>query len=416
MFWNRRPKRDAPAESPASRADGAAGRNSNGAVEGAAAAAAVARDAAFDSALDSLAVILRASAENWIEVGDGDGADPERMRPDEALLAWAEHVLLITPAPESMARPGVRDWRGLQRFTKILFANQKRSVETALGDFREVIGAFTSRLAGSVVADAAGDGQAAVHLSRLQEAVSGRSPAELKEVALETVEGLEQLMEERQARQQEMARDLGERIRALSAELVEAQREATTDALTRLGNRTVLERALGSALDYRVLLGEPAALVMVDIDHFKRVNDNHGHPAGDAVLRALADRLVLHFPRQADCVVRYGGEEFALVLRDCDGAAARHKAEAMREAVRRMTVEHAGQALLITVSAGVAECVPGESAEEWMERADAALYRAKEGGRDRVEMAAVPIVAGPAGALPIRPRPTAAADRAEAPA
>jgi diguanylate cyclase (GGDEF)-like protein len=120
---------------------------------------------------------------------------------------------------------------------------------------------------------------------------------------------------------------------------------------------------------------------MIDIDHFKRLNDRYGHPTGDTVLRAVADAIAATV-RGDDTPARYGGEEFAVVLRTADAAQAADVAERVRLAVRQLPVETLGVAEPVTVSVGVA--VGSGDVTALVRRADAALYAAKRRGRDRV--------------------------------
>jgi diguanylate cyclase (GGDEF)-like protein len=122
---------------------------------------------------------------------------------------------------------------------------------------------------------------------------------------------------------------------------------------------------------------------MIDVDEFKRVNDGFGHPAGDAVIKAVADCLVRTFPRRTDLVARYGGDEFAVILREAGLKEARVLAERLVTAVRALRVIYDGREIRVSVSVGVAECVPGEMPDLWVARADAALYQAKSAGRNR---------------------------------
>jgi diguanylate cyclase (GGDEF)-like protein len=126
-------------------------------------------------------------------------------------------------------------------------------------------------------------------------------------------------------------------------------------------------------------------MLMIDVDHFKAVNDRHGHHAGDLVLRALADRL-REVLRQADVVARLGGEEFAALMPETDMPAALLAAERVRQICQAIGPQLEGFADMgVSVSIGVAQWRPGETLDHLLERADAALYRAKRGGRNRVE-------------------------------
>ncbi|HEX5756249.1 MAG TPA: GGDEF domain-containing protein [Arenimonas sp.] len=129
------------------------------------------------------------------------------------------------------------------------------------------------------------------------------------------------------------------------------------------------------------------AFLIVDIDHFKAINDRHGHQAGDAVLAAVAQCLQAS-AREIDLVSRFGGEEFAVLLPECDGEQARQAAERLRSRVAELRLAHAGHALQVTISIGVASGDATRCSVDALYReADAALYRAKAGGRNRVECA-----------------------------
>jgi diguanylate cyclase (GGDEF)-like protein len=169
---------------------------------------------------------------------------------------------------------------------------------------------------------------------------------------------------------------------------VELERLATTDPLTGLFNRRHL-LVLAEAERARARRhGHDLAVMVIDADHFKEVNDRHGHEAGDAVLRFVAQEL-LHLVRAHDLAGRWGGEEFVLVLPHLDRESARAAAERFRQGLGGPPIAlPAGDEIRITVSIGVAVAHRDESFEDALRRADRALYVAKTGGRNRVEMAA----------------------------
>ncbi|HSN91028.1 MAG TPA: GGDEF domain-containing protein [Anaeromyxobacteraceae bacterium] len=165
----------------------------------------------------------------------------------------------------------------------------------------------------------------------------------------------------------------------------ELHRRATADALTGLPNRRAFEEALAREVARARRAGTPLGLLLVDVDHFKRVNDERGHPAGDEVLRAVAGRIA-SAARAGDLVGRVGGEEFALALPGAGAADAREAGERVRARVADGPVALEGGDLAVTVSVGVASLgEPPEEGPDLVARADEALYRAKRAGRNRVE-------------------------------
>jgi diguanylate cyclase len=178
----------------------------------------------------------------------------------------------------------------------------------------------------------------------------------------------------------------GSEITNLRSNLDEMRREAFTDPLTGVGNRKAFDQSLRDTIASAGESAKPLTLIMVDVDHFKKFNDTHGHLLGDEVLKLLGRTLVSGV-KGRDVVARYGGEEFAVVLPETPIAAGRIVADQLREALksRRVLLRSTGKDLgRVTMSVGVAQWRAGESASAMIARADAALYHAKRSGRDRV--------------------------------
>ena len=176
-----------------------------------------------------------------------------------------------------------------------------------------------------------------------------------------------------------LLRRSGERMRVRLEHL--AAHDPLTGVLTRGGFAPVVTHALARA----VRQNEPIALVLIDVDHFKQVNDRYGHQAGDEVLCNVASVLGQH-RRAGDLVARLGGEEFALLLPHCDGNAAQKLAESVRSALAEHSLDYLGQRIAVTGGFGVAACPPcAPEFNELYRCADEALYRAKCGGRNHVD-------------------------------
>ncbi|HEX8483097.1 MAG TPA: diguanylate cyclase [Allosphingosinicella sp.] len=168
----------------------------------------------------------------------------------------------------------------------------------------------------------------------------------------------------------------------------ELQRIATTDALTGLWNRRHLLERMEAEIGRSRRGGRPLCVAFLDVDHFKRVNDEHGHPAGDEVLRVLAG-LIRDSLRSSDVVGRMGGEEFAILMPETDRARAKLVCERLREKVATRPVRlPSGVELTMTLSTGIALLAGGEASDRLISRADSALYGAKAEGRNRVKLAA----------------------------
>jgi diguanylate cyclase (GGDEF)-like protein len=165
-----------------------------------------------------------------------------------------------------------------------------------------------------------------------------------------------------------------------------AIQSALRDPLTETGNRIAMQQTLKREVDIARRTLQPLAVLMVDIDHFKRINDNHGHLVGDQALKAVASALKDSL-RNVDMVFRYGGEEFMVLLSNTSREAAAMVGERLRMAV--LGIQHLVEkrAIELSVSLGCATLLPGESMESLLRRADNALYVSKRDGRNRLSMA-----------------------------
>ncbi|MBG0826368.1 diguanylate cyclase [Planomonospora sp. ID67723] len=196
------------------------------------------------------------------------------------------------------------------------------------------------------------------------------------------------LHEQRHELEQANAR-LHEQLRTIETLRADLAEQAVRDALTGLHNRRHLMEALRREAARAVADRSPLSLALLDVDHFKQVNDGYGHGAGDEVLVRLSG-LLTGQARPQDVVARYGGEEFVVVLPGVPGDRARDMVEALRARVAGEPVHVGGHTLHVTFSAGVACLSGGQDPEDLLHAADEALYAAKRGGRDRVELAAAP--------------------------
>ncbi|SFX00627.1 MULTISPECIES: GGDEF domain-containing protein [unclassified Pseudomonas] len=165
-----------------------------------------------------------------------------------------------------------------------------------------------------------------------------------------------------------------------------ATQSALRDPLTGTGNRIAMDQTLEREIDMSRRHMQPLSLLMLDIDHFKRINDTHGHGVGDEVLRTVAESIKQQL-RNVDMVFRFGGEEFLILLSNTSRETAAMVGERLRYAAQVQDYFVAGTRIELTVSLGCATLLPGESAESLLRRVDSALYVAKREGRNRLAMA-----------------------------
>ena len=342
-----------------------------------------------DEALDAFAAVLRAFGQHAFDM-ENESSISFSQKCD----AWARHLLVMAPPPtddpnaagddSASQQVAARDWATVRQFLLARRQREQQHVNKSLGDLRQGIWAFAQSLGTVLVEDQRVDTRMKLQIERIKAAIEQPSTESLKNEMLSAANSLSQMVGKRQEAQRARLEELGARVTDLAGQLRDAKHENTRDALTQLSNRKGFDEFMNRMVFMRDVFGEAAALLLVDADHFKRVNDTYGHPAGDAVLKALADCLVRNFPRKSDMVARYGGEEFAVVLPDTSTPNAVRLAERTRMAIADLPIAHGDHTIGITISMGVSQLGRHESVQGWLERTDQALYQAKTQGRDRV--------------------------------
>ena len=175
-----------------------------------------------------------------------------------------------------------------------------------------------------------------------------------------------------------------ERTQELSAMVEEVKRLSQVDTLTGAFNRRAMEQRLPVEIERCIRYARPLSVIFTDIDHFKRINDHHGHAVGDEVLRDVARRLQGALRSHVDWMVRFGGEEFVVFMPETDLAQAAEVAQRLAETIRNTPWQSQDLSLQLTCSFGVAEFKSGDTADSLLQRADSRLYAAKSQGRDCV--------------------------------
>lgn len=256
------------------------------------------------------------------------------------------------------------------------------SIET----MRSVLWSFAGILRRSIDEDRHADADLRREVETLREALGDGSLDRIRDAA-ERVSGVVDIaLSRRRQRQDAAMRALGQRLSEVREELKEAHHSAETDSMTGLPNRAAFDQRAESTVTLCAYGGQPTCLLLLDLDRFKLVNDEHGHRAGDAVLAACGALLAKQVFRRSDFVGRFGGEEFVAILDDSSEDDGLRAARRLLAAFRSMEVRFEGKTLRVTASIGVAGLRPGDDEGSWIEAADQALYRAKRDGRDRVEV------------------------------
>lgn len=253
-------------------------------------------------------------------------------------------------------------------------------------EYRKII-AYLARNLGALAGDLQG-GLTGLDscASRLEQAKEIQEIAALRQVLAEQVDVLKSNVAQQRQQQSLAFSSMNEQLAVLTASLGRTEKEALTDPLTGAGNRRGLERALQARAD-RANSGDGCfAVLLWDVDNFKKLNDTYGHQVGDGVLRALAKQCYKMI-RGGDYLGRYGGEEFVIVLDDVSLGLAEKRAWEVVRSVAAMEVMFGSpsspQRLRCTISMGIADFKPGESIETLLARADKALYAAKAAGKNR---------------------------------
>ncbi|MFN0073757.1 MAG: GGDEF domain-containing protein [Chloroflexota bacterium] len=335
---------------------------------------------AGSQALDSLANLVRIYSQYTAGLSAAETAALQRD-----CEAWARHVLTCAPSPGAEHGPsGERDWGGLRSFFQTRRKQESEHVSKSITDLRQAIWTFIDGLSTALTQDQDIDSKVVNQLDALRLAVETPSTEDLKKAVLGAVSTLSDLVEERKQRQDERMYQLGSKVSELSEELQEVRKESALDGLTKLFTRKPFEDYLTKAAYLRKVFGQPCCLLMIDLDHFKEINDAFGHPVGDKALKTVSDCLVRSFPRRSDFVSRFGGDEFAVILSGTTLNEAVRLADRFAAVIRSTPLPDHEPPVKMTVSVGVAELARGEAADSWLARADSMLYEAKRAGRDRV--------------------------------
>ena len=308
----------------------------------------------------------------------------------ERCEAWARHVLLGTPptpgdTTRTSATPGTlrRAWGDLRRFVEAHRAEERELVDSGLGGLKSVVFGLVRGLRSVLEEDELIESRIEAHLDVIEQAMITGSYEQVQALVPNALAEVRAALSDRRRNVRDRIAALGARLSALREDLAATRRDAELDPLTQLYNRRAFGQAYERIVRLALAAAQPLTLAVVDVDHFKRVNDTYGHAAGDEVLRQIARTLIRTFPRKHDFVARFGGEEFVVLLQDVDSPTAARLTQRLQDNIRGLCVLHEKAAIRVTVSVGYALLDGEEDVSQLFERADQALYVAKKSGRDR---------------------------------
>lgn len=335
-----------------------------------------------DGALDTLSNVVRVM---------GNESFPLESDIDSALFPqicreFACHIENGAAVPSydiPATTDGAREWGRVRRFFADRRHAEKTFVTERLQGYRGIVDDLVSGLREIGHRDLSMESGILESLSSIEVAVGQGALPQIEAALSRTISHINESFAEQKRNYEKQLQELNERMSSMRQDLVAAREEMKRDSLTDAYNRGAFDSAIVQSLNVHFILQQPVTLLMIDIDHFKRINDTYGHPAGDAVLKAAGECLARSFIRKNDIIARFGGDEFAVILTDTSAAQAGSLIDRFLQRARSIEVPNSAGAAQITCSIGCTEVVTDDTVETVVSRADRALYRAKEDGRDR---------------------------------
>jgi len=296
---------------------------------------------------------------------------------------WQRHATMgvpITPT-EVTSAVGIRDrdWDGVLRTFSEQRREENRYVDTAVSELRDALWSCVETVHNAVKIDQRTDVSTEAQMTRARTALSRMQTGNIKQEVLGAVQAIQQALQSRRDQQELQYVSLATKLDRLGRQLEDAKRESTTDPLTGLGNRKLFDNTAQRAMQMHSLGRTPVTLIMIDLNKLKFVNDMYGHQSGDAFITGVAKAMAKVFLRQSDVICRYGGDEFSAILNNTDMNVAMTLAHRLKDQIATMPSPHPALEFQVGASMGLAQLEATEDVDEWIARADKALYKAKQG-------------------------------------
>ncbi|MEP6833092.1 MAG: GGDEF domain-containing protein [Gemmatimonas sp.] len=296
---------------------------------------------------------------------------------------WQRHATMGVPIIPSEVTSAVgireRDWDGVLRTFSEQRREENRYVDTAVSELRDALWSCVETVHNAVKIDQKADVSTDTQMQRARTALSRLQTGSIKQEVLGAVQAIQDALQARRDQQELQYVSLATKLDRLGRQLEDAKRESTTDPLTGLGNRKLFDSTAQRATQMHSLGRTPVTLIMIDLNKLKFVNDMYGHQSGDAFITGVAKAMAKVFLRQSDVICRYGGDEFSAILNNTDLTVAMTLAHRLKDQIATMPSPHPALEFQVGASMGLAQLESTEDVDEWIARADKALYKAKQG-------------------------------------
>ncbi len=260
-------------------------------------------------------------------------------------------------------------------------------IEKTFEDFKSIVWDFADQLSDDVLFETKSNMIINDKLSKLRDAVDSNSIQDLKNQSREFIDTFIEYQSKKDNRNNKKVAFIENSLNSIKRKLSEANQHMRRDHLTNAFNRKSYDENIKLVWSTFQSDHKPASLILLDIDHFKKINDNFGHDTGDFIIIECVKLMQSHFSRENDFVARIGGEEFAVILPGLKIEHAADKAQKVIEKIRKEVFVKDNQKLSFTVSMGVSQLGPNESLDQWIKRTDEALYNSKNNGRNQFTLA-----------------------------
>lgn len=337
-------------------------------------------DGLADGALDTLSVMLRTLGEASFPT-DKEADTDAFLAACAAYARHVEHGAAVPLAGIAQSTDGHRDWSQVRRFFVDRRHSERDFVTHRLGAYRSLVDDLVAGLRDIGERDEATETSVVRCLQRIQDAVENGGLSDAEAAVGDAIERVSETFAEQKRAYELQIEDLNQRLSTLRQDLVAAREEMQRDSLTDVFNRGAFDQALEHSINMHFMSNQPVTLAMIDLDHFKHINDTCGHAVGDAVLRAVAETLSRTFIRKSDFVSRFGGDEFAVILNDTTAANTAPLLDRFLASVASIEVSATGH-VPVGCSIGYTEVLSSDDAATLLARADRGLYLAKDAGRN----------------------------------